>query len=207
MIQERRDLYNANIRSGKASSYLAGLLICKHCGAKYHRINGKYHSYYYCASRSKRTDYLVKDPDCKNKNWRMDQLDQIIFDQIRQLALDPEYIHDPEPEEDNSEILLQEISKIEKQISRLLDLYGLDQMPMDQLQEKIHLLQDQKDNLEEQLRRPAPKMEKSEAINIANGFSEILDHGSFEQIRTVLFTLIDKILLDQEDIEIHWKFK
>ena len=50
-------------------------------------------------------------------------------------------------------------------------------------------------------------MEKSEAINIANGFSEILDHGSFEQIRTVLFTLIDKILLDQEDIEIHWKFK
>lgn len=207
MIQERRDLYNANIRSGKATSYLAGLLICKHCGAKYHRINGKYHSYYYCASRSKRTDYLVKDPDCKNKNWRMDQLDQIIFDQIRQLALDPEYIHDPEPEEDNSEILLQEISKIEKQISRLLDLYGLDQMPMDQLQEKIHLLQDQKDNLEEQLRRPAPKMEKSEAINIANGFSEILDHGSFEQIRTVLFTLIDKILLDQEDIEIHWKFK
>ena len=136
----------------------------------------------------------------------MDQLDQIIFDQIRQLALDPEYIHDPEPEEDNSEILLQEINKIEKQISRLLDLYGMDQIPMDQLQEKIHLLQDQKYNLEEQLRRPAPKMEKSEAIDIAKGFSEILDHGSFDQIRTVLFSLIDKILLDQEDIEIHWKF-
>lgn len=205
-ILNRRELYHSDVRTGRATSYLAGLLICKRCGAKYHRINGKYHSYYYCASRSKRTDYLIRDPDCKNKNWRMDLLDQIIFDQIKQLSLDPEYIPELPHEEDNTRILQQEISRIEKQISKLLDLYGLDQIPMEQLQDKIHLLQEQKEQLQEQLRRPTPKITKADAVDLAKGFSKILDHGSYEEIRTLIFTLIDKIILDGENIEIHWNF-
>lgn len=205
-ILNRRDLYHSDVRTGRATSYLAGLLVCKRCGAKYHRINGKYHSYYYCASRSKRTDYLIRDPDCKNKNWRMDILDQIIFDQIRQLSLDPDYVPAAEVVEDPNPAILSEISKIEKQISRLLDLYGLDHLPMEQLQEKITLLSDRKADLESQLQHPDIKMERSQAVDIASGLEDLLDHGSFEQIRTVLFTLIDKIYIDGEDIEIHWKF-
>lgn len=206
LIDERAERYALNLRPGKASSYLAGLLVCKKCGAKYHRINGAKFSYYYCDSRSKRSPHLVKDPSCKNKNWRMDQLDQIIFDQIKQLSLDPEYIPEQPQEEDNTEILLQEISRIEKQISKLLDLYGLDQIPMEQLQNKIHLLQEQKEQLQDQLQRPAPKITKAEAVDLAKGFSKILDHGSYEEIRTLIFTLIDKIILDGENIEIHWNF-
>lgn len=206
LLQERAERYSLNMRPGKASSYLSGLLYCAHCGGKYSRINGAKYSYYYCSSRHKRSPHLIKDPNCKNKNWRMDQLDQIIFDQIKQLSLDPEYIPEQPQEEDNTEILLQEISRIEKQISKLLDLYGLDQIPMEQLQDKIHLLQEQKEQLQEQLRRPAPKITKAEAVDLAKGFSKILDHGSYEEIRTLIFTLIDKIILDGENIEIHWNF-
>ena len=206
VVKDRSDLYRFNVRPGRATSYLAGLLICKRCGAKYHRINGKYHSYYYCASRSKRSDYLIKDASCKNKNWRMDQLDQIIFDQIRQLSLDPDYVPEQPQEEDDREIILSEISRIDKQISRFLDLYGLDQLPMDQLQQKISDLSARKSQLENQLQAPVVKMDKSSAIDLAKGFDDILDHGSFEEIRAVLFTLIDKIYIDGEDIEIHWRF-
>lgn len=206
VIKDRSDLYRSNIRPGRATSYLAGLLICKRCGGKYHRINGKYHNYYYCVSRSKRADYLVKDPNCKNKNWRMDILDQMIFDQIRQLSLDPDYEPEQEPVDDDREIILSEISRIDKQISRFLDLYGLDQLPMDQLQQKITDLSDRKNQLEKQLETPVVKLDKSSAIDLAKGFDQILDHGSFEEIRAVLFALIDKIYIDGEDIEIHWRF-
>ena len=136
----------------------------------------------------------------------MDQLDQIIFDQIRQLSLDPDYVPEQPQEEDDREIILSEISRIDKQISRFLDLYGLDQLPMDQLQQKISDLSARKSQLENQLQAPVVKMDKSSAIDLAKGFDDILDHGSFEEIRAVLFTLIDKIYIDGEDIEIHWRF-
>lgn len=202
LIEERAERYSLNLRPGKASSYLAGLLVCKRCGAKYHRINGAKFSYYYCDSRSKRSPHLVKDPDCKNKNWRMDVLDEMIFDQIRQLSLDPDYVPEQPQEENNSEIILSEILRIEKQISKLLDLYGLDQIPMEQLQDKIAELSARKSNLEKQLKVPVKRVDRRDIVDLA----KVLNSGSFEEIRTVLFELIDKIYLDGEDVEIHWNF-
>ena len=207
LIEEKAERYSLNLRPGKASSYLAGLLVCKRCGAKYHRINGPKFSYYYCDSRSKKSPHLVKDPDCKNKNWRMDILDQLIFDQIKQLSLDPDYAPDQIPEEDHRGVLLQEISKVEKQISRLLDLYGLDQMPVTQLQKKIAQLSEKKSQLEAQLENyPKTKLDRDRIRTMVGGFEDLIAHGSYEEIRAVLFELIDAIYLDGEDIEIHWKF-
>lgn len=202
LLQERAERYATNLRPGKATSYLAGLLICKRCGAKYHRINGKYQSYYYCDSRSKRSPHLIRDPNCKNKNWRMDVLDEMIFDQIRQLSLDPDYVPEQEQVKDNSGILTQEIFHIDRQISRFLDLYGLDQLPMDQLQQKIAELSARKNQLEKQLKVPVKRVDRRDIVDLAKALSS----GSFEEIREVLFELIDKIYLDGDDVEIHWKF-
>ena len=207
ILNERADRFARNLRPGKASSYLSGLLVCKNCGAKYSKINGNRFSYYYCASRHKRTPHLIKDPDCKNKNWRMDILDNIIFDQIRQLATDPDYKLSPKHEETNTDVLQQEIRKIDNQISKLIDLYTLDHMPVDQLQNKIDVLSEQKNKLQNLLKNDHDKISRSEAASIALSFSDVIDNGNFDEIREVLFALIDKIELDGEDIDIFWKFE
>lgn len=207
ILNERADRFTRNLRPGKASSYLSGLLVCKKCGAKYSKINGSNFSYYYCASRHKRTPHLIKDPNCKNKNWRMDILDNIIFDQIRQLATDPDYKPVSEHKDDNTIIIQQEIRKIDNQISKLIDLYTLDQIPVYQLQQKIDDLSCQKNKLQNQLQDNPNKMNRSEAASIALSFSDVIDNGNFDEIREVLFSLIDKIELDGEDIDIFWKFE
>ena len=207
LIKTRAELFSKNVRPGKATSYLSGLLYCGKCGAKYSRVNGSTYSYYYCASRHKHTPNMIKDPNCKNKNWRMDRLDEIIFDQIRQLVLDPDHGPSETLESDNTEILIQgEIEKIDGQISRYLDLYGLDQIPNTVLQKKIEDLNNQRSSLVKTLEDIPHKPDRSDMENIINSFSDVIEKGSFEEIRTVLFTLIDKIILDGENIEIHWKF-
>lgn len=35
---------------------------------------------------------MIKDPNCKNKTWRMTDLDNIVLDEIKKLYLEPEYI-------------------------------------------------------------------------------------------------------------------
>ena len=204
-----KEKYGKNIRAGKATSYLAGLLFCSRCGAKYHRITDKNWSYYKCDSRHKKCAITIKDPNCKNKSWRMNDLDSLVFDQIRQLNLDPNYINGSGSNtiENRSDLIQAELNKIDHQISRTMDMYTLDQVPFDMLQEKLHgLTQQKKALLKEQESIDDQIHSISDAHKMIESFDQVLERGSFEEIRQVLISLIDRIMIDGEDVTIHWNF-
>lgn len=209
-----------NARAGKANSYLAGLLECAHCGAKYskhtqHSSKGEHkyiYTYYKCNSRAKKSKHLIKDPECLNKIWRMHELDEMIFGEIRKLALDPNRITElmEDADDDRPEIIQKEIDRIDDQLSKLISLYTLDEMPMDILQEKISDLNDQKLKLENEIESITNKKRKrasvSESLKQAESFGDILDRGDFDEIRGVLRALIDRIVLDGENVTVFWRF-
>jgi hypothetical protein len=51
------------------------------------------------------------------------------------------------------------------------------------------------------------RLTEEEAIKIVESFDEILDLGDFEEIRTLIESLIYYIEIDNEDVYIHWKFE
>lgn len=67
--------YRSNKRGKPVSiNVLAGLVKCRKCGATYGtRSGGKYY-YLCCYSRTGYVPEMVKDKNCKNKNWRLDKL-------------------------------------------------------------------------------------------------------------------------------------
>ena len=95
--KQRRKDFNVSLGNKVQTTYLGGLLYCARCGGKYcKRISGnpqKRLYSYVCYSRHKKVKEMIKDPNCKNKIYRIDELDKIIFDEIRKLAFDPDYIH------------------------------------------------------------------------------------------------------------------
>lgn len=212
-----------NSRIGKANTYLGGLIYCKHCGAKYNKNTFRkkkrsgglyvYEKFGCCSRQSRGRKDLIKDPNCKNKYWNVDDLTETVFNEIRQLALDPEYINELQAEivEDNQlKIIKDEIEKIEQQISRLLDLYTVGQMPLDTLQSKIQELNNRKEkmnlNLESIAEDNKKRLSKAEALKIVTDFDEILKRGDFDEIRAVVSILIKKIEIDNDDVLIHWNF-
>lgn len=211
-----------NRRAGRATSYLAGFMYCKKCGAKYSKNTtsyvgktGKRQRYrnFICNSRDGRKDYLVKDPNCKNKIWKEDDLTELVFDEIRKLGTDPEYIAKIQAEKVDDErpaIIAAEKDKLEAQIVKLMDLYTIGNMPLEMIEKKIHEINDHKDKLEEELEKIAEeneaKLSEAEAIALVNSFGDILDRGDFDEIRATIATLIEKIEIDDELIEIHWNF-
>ena len=79
------------------STHLGGLIYCAHCGAKYCKASSgtKKHGYtftYKCYSRNKKVRSMIKDPNCKNKIYKVDILDEIIFSEIKKLAIAILYI-------------------------------------------------------------------------------------------------------------------
>lgn len=209
-----------NRRPGKSNTYLGGFLYCKQCGAKYSKFhvtvkkNDKFYEYnkYTCNSRSARKDYLVKNRSCKNKHWEVDELTNLVFDEIRKLALEPDLITNLSEEKGSEEsaILQAEIEKVDKQISKYLDLYSLDEIPVKILQDKIIELNQKKEALEDEIEKirilNQSKTNRSEALQAVQSFNEVLENGTFEEIRSILTILIEKIELDNDDIDIHWNF-
>ncbi len=194
-----------NRRSGKANSFLGGYLYCAKCGAKYSKqryqstVNGKgyFYNYYVCNSRSKKTPHLVHDPNCKNKNWKMEELDNLVFNEIKKIAVEPiEEYEEIKPD------FQKEIQKINDQMQKLMDLYAVDGMPFDILSKRIKELNDRKTKLETEQLRPIRTVKPE----IIRSMAELLDQSDFDQKRQIIGTLIDKIEIDGEDITIYWNF-
>ena len=218
LVKRKKEAYTVN--TTQKSTYLGGMLKCKHCGGKY-AVNpicrDKYrYNYYTCYSRRKQNKRMIIDPNCKNKNWRTEKLDSVIFEEIKKLQTDPDYIVNIQNErfalnENNKkiEILKSEIAKLDVQRSRFMDLYGLGEFSVEELQEKVTPLNEQKERLQAELETLTsfkPDLDVEEVREIVKNFSDILDRGVFEEIRLVIESLIEYIEIDNEDIIIHWRF-
>lgn len=222
LFAERKKMYAKHTkRCAGQTTYLGGMLYCKHCGGKYSKTawpnrKGEKKYFYTCYSRSNKVPKMVKDPNCKNKNWHMEELDAIVLGEIKKLALDPEYYNAIRAREnaraDSSGKIIpiqNEIVKLDTQISRLMDLYALGQFDIAQVSEKVQELSSQRDALRDELKALSGEekvLTQDEVSDITCNFENVLQGGDLNEIRTVIESLIDHIELDNDDVYIHWKF-
>ena len=220
MLSSNADRYFNGFKNGtEPKSLLGGLLYCKQCGSKYcKQMTGSkrygYHLNYICYSRSKKRRDLVKDPNCKNKIYRMEDLDKIILDEIRKIAIDPDALQDAmnqSKQSDNTgkaEIIQAEIKNIDAKISRFMDLYGNGRYSIKQLDEKVIPLDQQRTRLQAELitLTDTEKLTVCEAKNVLSTFSDIIDTNDLESIKRLVNLLINKIEIDNDDLYIYWNF-
>ena len=202
------EIYNR--RQGKATSYLGGFLYCARCGAKmgkYVKKNGdKKYIYYACNSKVRREPSLIRDKNCTQPYQKMEVLDRLIFDEILKLDFSSEIKHSKSDVKDEKSTILKQLDKFDIQLDKLLDLYALGNIPIATLQAKIDKLNEQKLALETQLDSPGPKLSPESASEIVGSFQAILDDGDFDEIRSVISDLIEKIEIDGDNITIYWSF-
>lgn len=212
--------FGVSMNGDKHSTLLGGLIYCKQCGARYgKRLGGSPSNRYYdyvCYSRMKVARQMVKDPNCRNRLWRVGVLDSIVLGEIGKLATDSAYMdavvakkpkkEDPAKKRD---LLLKQIDKIEAQISRFMDLYGTGRFSVDQLDAKVLPLEDERAKLQAQLSSVdiAPAgITRKEAEAVLADFDAMMARSDLHELRRVLEMLIDRIDLDGDSVEISWRF-
>ena len=217
-IKQKFEETGIKITSNKISSNFGGLIYCSHCGAKYCRTwNGSkkygYHFYYKCYSRNRKIKHMVKDPNCKNKIYRIEVLDEMIFDEIRKLKLDPDYLKsirktsDKQSDQEQITVIEEEIQSINNQLSRFLDLYGLGKFSIDDLDKKTKQLSERKLKLQKALHDLQEKSKHKtdkEVMKMVESFDEVLKTGSLKDRRSIIEALIKRIDIDNDDITIYW---
>lgn len=212
LMEERRKQYGT---TKPHQSLLGGILYCKNCGGRYARqgLNGT-QWVYMCYSRSKKMKKMIKDPNCRNKNYRMDVLESAILGEIHLLAVDSERIEQVKkssPVSDMTEKIKSitlEIAKIDTQISKMMDLYALGTIDFDVISEKVADLSNRKTALSKEMN--SLNMPNKEVVmtneQIRNIAALMQDDLTLEDKRNIVQSLINYIEIDEENIIIHWKF-
>ena len=196
-------------------SYFGGYIRCARCGAGYQLFttnstrNGKTYKYkyYVCNSRSKRNPSLVRDPSCKNDYWKPELLEEIVFGEMKKLTVDnvDEHHLTLRPEDIQKRSMKAEIDQIDRKIQKLMELYMMDGIPKDRVREQMNQLSMQRDHLQEEMDN-IPETDVEEVKATIKNIPDILDHGSYEDIRDLISVLIDHISIDGQDLTICWKF-
>jgi site-specific DNA recombinase len=158
---------------------------------------------------------MIKDPNCKSKNWRVDEVDKIVIDEILKLQFDESYIKsiiEAEVEEDNREdILNARINEVSTQLDKIMDLYQLGGVPLDKIAGRIDKLTKEHTTLETELenikndREDNKKISLTEVNDILKNASTILESNDMDAKRMLVHSLIEYIEIG-DTIKIHWAF-
>lgn len=193
---------------------LTGILFCGKCGGRYYLRNSGRYRYYSCYSRSKQMKQMVKDPSCKNKHWKAEELEPIIDARIREVLHSPELAADIAASRPQQAPVIQNVKiekrirEIDRNIAKLMELYQKDDIPAEVLGDSINKLYAEKIALQNST-EPEPDnstMPFDLAQELIADAAEIWDFADDEQKRRIMQELITKIVLTDDDVKIEWAF-
>lgn len=188
-----------------AKHLLTGFTYCGECGGRVSCVGTHKYSYYGCHRNSADPRQKAK-PKCKTPNYNTKILDQIVIDEVLKLSYDEKAIKaliKPRKEVNHKKA----IKALQNQKSRLIDLYSVGGIELEELQVRINAISDKLLKLKND--KPVPPeldFEKAKAI-FSNAKAVFLDKDNVPQQRVILQSLIKKIVLSGNEVQIHWRFE
>ncbi|PYU28019.1 MAG: recombinase family protein [Acidobacteria bacterium] len=164
LAQERLE-FNKKLsaRRTKEPSVLQGLLVCAQCGYALSRVNtrtahGRIHYYRCSGSDARRPQGRV----CEARPWRVDRLDQLVWEQVWQLLNQPELIRGEmerrlqehrhsDPVAQRLQKVRAEIVRLAQQSDKLIDLYQEGLLELGELRQRVPELRKRQQALEKEL--------------------------------------------------------
>ena len=218
----RQELFGKGKKEKK--TLLAGFIWCKHCGLRYGTVMSyytpkgqtekKWYTYYHCLTRFDMR-YQGQRHLCNNKRWKMEELDSYVENEVSKLITEQNYFESileknkPSNEIKSFDAEINRISELDRQIERLMQLYSIGSVPLEQLTKIIDETHKEKTSLQETLKshQKTPTSLNAEQITfMLENLRPIWAAATLEQKHHVLFSLIKRIDIDGENVEISWIF-
>ena len=194
----------------RAEHLLSSLVYCKRCGARY----SANHGYYKCYSRAKSDKKYIIDPDCKNDNYKIEDLDNIAITEIKRLKYARNYFDGAagkahRDQDQDRKALYTRLNELDGQISRMVDLYQLGTIPIDQISSRKSDLQKEKSFIAAQLASETNIESvadgKKESVSVLSRVDQTFSSGSPEEKRLFVSALIESIRIDGTTVNIKWR--
>lgn len=177
---------------------LTGMVFCYHCGARYFAKKDKTRYYYCCHSRAKSNKAMVKDPNCKNENWRAADIEAEV---VRQLLEAAQNGVNREGIPDFQTAIFRQIEAIDDEIQAATALYNDDSQSIEQIAARINDLTMKKAKLLQQAKLPERAENPERLLQEIPHTWNLYDTA---QRKKVLAQLVNRIIIDGKKVYIEW---
>lgn len=211
------EIYNRIIKMNKLRSksrtarhyLLSGKIYCGKCGAKYRYQKWGKRLICYCYSQQKSRPKFIKDPNCKNKRYDSFEIEDAVLENIFVMSLDEKMF------EENMlilnvntvEELENRINKLSNQIENLLNYISLG-IAIKETSNKINVLEEERKKLKEQLKDEKEAQSQIETTkSMIKNLREVWNYMAFNEQRLIIEYLVEKIVIDDNKINIYYQLK
>lgn len=226
LAQERLQLNKRfSVRRTLVPSVLQGLLVCEHCGYALCRVSCRaprgalrYHYYRCLGSDRRRTGERV----CNARPVRVEQLDQLIWEQVWQLLNHPELVKGEierrlqehrlsSPVEQRIGNVSRELSRVEQQTDKLIDAYQEGLIDLSELRERVPELKKRQMALEkEQQSLNLQALEESRLLEMNTSLERFMEQlrNSAENLdvlqkQKIVRLLVREVVVGRDTVTIH----
>ena len=208
-----KELYEEILRVNKLRSkekyekhyLLTGKIICGHCGARYRYQKWGKRLIMYCNSQQSSKKRYIKDPNCKNKRWDTFEIEDIVLEQLFSMSLDENLF--------NSTFniatvnVLNELKdrkeRINRQIENLINFIS-NGVAVEETSKKIKELE--KTNIEEKIKNSEQREKANKvAFEMVKSLKSTWMYMTFEEQRSIIEHLIDRVVIDNNKVSIYYK--
>ena len=208
------ELYEEILRVNKVRSrepyerhyLLSGKVYCGHCGAKYRYQKWGKRLIMYCYSQQKSKSKYIKDPNCKNKRWDTFEVEDAVLEELFKMSLDIDLFKKTFniATVNVKNELKARLEEIKKQINNLLNFIASG-IAVDETNKKITELEKEKIVIEEKL-LSSDKKEKDNkvSLNMITSLKTTWFNMDFDEQRRIIEHLIDKVVVNDNEINIYY---
>lgn len=188
-----------------AKHLLTGFTYCGECGGRVSIVTGHGYDYYGCHKKITSDPRLKKLEKCKTPNYRGKVLEKIIIDEVMKLAYDENAIKaliKPRKVVNHTKAL----KSLKNQKSRLVDLYAVGGIDLEELQVKINAINEKISSFKNDVPQE-PELDFEKAKEIFSNAESVFKNADVPQQRVFLQSLIKKIVLKDNEVQIYWRFE
>ena len=208
------ELYEEILRVNKVRSHekyerhylLSGKVFCGHCGAKYRYQKWGKRLIMYCYSQQKSKPRYIKDPNCNNKRWDTFEVEDAVLEELFKMSLDLDLFKKTFniATVNVKNEYKQRLEEITKQISNLLNNIASG-IAVEETNNKINELEKEKETIEEKLVESEQKEKDNKvSLNMIKNLKATWFDMDFDEQRRIIEHLIDKIIVNDNEINIYY---
>ena len=216
---ERRRITQAqlsNPRPFRAKYMLSGLMRCGYCNSVLQIYTTKLKSgiqlhNYKCPSSSpkRNSHYKRHDFDCGFTRVRKNDVESVVISEIKKLPLNMDKVINNQENKDNAKeikAIKVALQQVEKKQDKIVDLYLLDNINVDELNKKNDELSKQKENLQKRLNSLTDDKKKEKIEDFIKNAKEAkdIDKLDYEKQKVIVRNLISGIKVFNDKVEINW---
>lgn len=208
------ELYEEILRVNKVRSrekyerhyLLSGKVFCGHCGAKYRYQKWGKRLIMYCYSQQKSKPRYIKDPNCNNKRWDTFEVEDAVLEELFKMSLDLDLFKKTFniATVNVKNEYKQRLEEITKQINNLLNNIASG-IAVEETNNKINELEKEKETIEEKLIESEQKEKDNKvSLNMIKNLKATWFDMDFDEQRRIIEHLIDKVIVNDNEINIYY---